>query len=88
MTELRLKKEFEMNLEAQLMHLEKIDAYREKIMLNNNLTLHEFTDALRINQHQQEINTLQERNRLIDTYLTELWKTKLKSKNLKKKLKS
>ena len=88
MTELRLKKEYEMNLEAQLMHLEKIDAYRENIMLNNNLTLHEFTDALRINQHQQEINTLQERNRLIDTYLTELWKTELKSKNLKKKLKS
>lgn len=88
MTELRLKKEYEMNLEAQLMHLEKIDAYRDKIMLNKNLTLHEFTDALRINQHQQEINTLQERNRLIDTYLTELWKTKLKSKNLKEKSKS
>ncbi len=88
MTELRLKKEFELNLEAQLMHLEKIDAYREKIMLNKNLTLHEFTDALRINQHQQEINILQERNRLIDTYLTELWKTKLKSKNLKEKSKN
>jgi hypothetical protein len=87
MTELRLKNEYEANLEAQLMHLEKIDAYREKIMGNNNMTLHEFTDALRINHHQQEINTLQERNRLIDTYLTELWKTKLKSKNSKKKSK-
>lgn len=88
MTELRLKDEYEANLEAQLMHLEKIDAYREKILINPNLTIHEFTDALRINQHQQEINTLQERNRLIDTYLTELWKTKLKSKNSKKKSKS
>ena len=48
-------------------------------------TIHEFADALRINQHQQEINTLQERNRLIDTYLTQLWKKKLKSQNLKKK---
>lgn len=85
MTELRLKKEFDLNLEAQLMHLEKIDAYREKIMVNSNMTVHEFTDALRINQHQQEINTLQERNRLIDTYLTQLWKKKLKSPNLKKK---
>lgn len=88
MTELRLKKEFDLNIEAQIMHLEKIDDYREKIMVNKNLTLHEFTDALRINQHQQEINKLQERNRLIDTYLTELWKIKLKSKNSKKKLKS
>ena len=87
MMELRLKNEYEANLEAQLMHLEKIDAYREKILINTNLTIHEFTDALKINQHQQEINTLQERNRLIDTYLTELWKTKLKSKNLKKKSK-
>ena len=85
MTELHLKKEYDLNFEAQLMHLEKIDAYREKIMLNHNMTLHEFTDALRINQHQQEINTLQERNRLIDTYLTEIWKQKLKSKNSKKK---
>jgi len=88
MTELRLKNEYEANLEAQFMHLEKIDAYRKQIQINSNLTIHEFTDALRINQHQQEINTLQERNRLIDTYLTELWKTKLKSKNSKKKSKS
>jgi hypothetical protein len=85
MTEQHLKKEYDLNIEAQLMHLEKIDAYRDQIQINNNLTIHEFTDALRINQHQQEINTLQERNRLIDTYLTEIWKQKLKSKNLKKK---
>jgi hypothetical protein len=88
MTELRLKNEYEANLEAQLMHMEKMDAYREKILINNNYTIHEFHDAIRINMHQQEINALQERNRLIDTYLTELWKTKLKSKNSKKKLKS
>lgn len=88
MTELRLKNEFEANLEAQLMHMEKMDAYREKILINGDYTIHEFHDAIRINMHQQEINQLQERNRLIDTYLTELWKTKLKSKNLKKKLKS
>ena len=85
MTELLLKKEFDLNLEAQLMHLEKIDAYREKIMVNSNMTVHEFADAIRINQHQQEINTLQERNRLIDTYLTQLWKKKSKLQNLKEK---
>ena len=88
MTELRLKNEFETNLEAQFMHMEKMNAYREKILKNNDYTIHEFNDAIRINMHQQEINQLQERNRLIDTYLTELWKKKLKSKNLKKKLKS
>ena len=88
MTELRLKNEYEANLEAQLMHMEKMDAYREKILINGDYTIHEFHDAIRINMHQQEINQLQERNRLIDTYLTELWKTKLKSKNSKKKLKS
>lgn len=88
MTELRLKNEFEANLEAQFMHMEKMDAYREKILINGDYTIHEFHDAIRINMHQQEINQLQERNRLIDTYLTELWKTKLKSKNSKKKLKS
>lgn len=88
MTELRLKNEFEANLEAQLMHMEKMDAYREKILINGDYTIHEFHDAIRINMHQQEINQLQERNRLIDAYLTELWKKKLKSANSKKKLKS
>jgi hypothetical protein len=87
MTQQHLKKEYDLNIEAQLMHLEKIDAYRDQIQINHNLTIHEFTDALRINQHQQEINTLQERNRLIDTYLTEQWKQKLKLKNSKKKSK-
>lgn len=88
MTELRLKNEYEANLETQLMHMEKMDAYRKKILKNNDYTIYEFNDAIRINMHQQEINQLQERNRLIDTYLTELWKKKLKLQNSKKKSKS
>lgn len=85
MTQTQLEKEYNLNIEAQLMHLEKIDAYKNKIMVSYDMTVFEFTDALRINQHQQEINVLQERNRLIDTYLTQLWTKKKKLKNLKEK---
>lgn len=88
MTETHLKEEYQVNLETQIMHMEKIDEIREKLLKNGNTVIKEFTDSIRINEHRFAIQDLQERNRLIDTYLTELWKKRKKLSSYKKKSKN
>lgn len=85
MTETHLKNEFDLNLETQIMHLEKIDSIKNNLLKYNDSDIKEFTDSIRINEHRYAIQQLQERNRLIDTYLTELWKKKKKSLSYKRK---
>lgn len=85
MTETHLKNEFDLNFETQIMHLEKIDSIRNNLLKYGDSDIKEFTDSIRINEHRYAIQQLQERNRLIDTYLTELWKKKKKSLSYKRK---